>query len=147
MMVRHDTAIDTCRSIVRAASLLRKDLDKVFAGAGLSGPQFGILVQLDSLGKMPLGDLGKRLWVSCGNVTGLVDKLVASGYVMRTRDRSDRRVVFAELTEKGRTVLRELRPVHLDHILRFTSALDGAELAQLQDLLDRVLAAAAGRDP
>jgi MarR family transcriptional regulator, 2-MHQ and catechol-resistance regulon repressor len=136
--MREKIAEETCRSIVRAASLLRKDLDKV--SAGITGPQFGILVQLVSYGKMPLGELGKRLWVTCGNVTGLVDKLVAAGYVRRTRLRTDRRVILAEITERGRNIVSELRPVHREHFLRFTSALSEDELQELQILLEKIIA-------
>jgi len=72
-------------------------LDKHLAHLGLSGPQFGILSQLQFGGKTRLSELGKRLWVSGGNVTGLVDRLVKAGYVKRIRMHTDRRVIFAEI--------------------------------------------------
>lgn len=127
-----------CRSILQTSALLRKELDKVLTVAGLTGPQFGILIQLDSYGSMPLHELGERLWVSCGNVTGLVDKLDASGYVRRIRLDSDRRVILAELTEKGREMMRELRPLHSNCLANFASGLSVDELLHLQELLEKI---------
>jgi MarR family transcriptional regulator, 2-MHQ and catechol-resistance regulon repressor len=134
---REQAVLGVCRDIIRTASALRKELDRVFSDAGLSGPQFGILSQLETLGSMPLGELGKRLWVSCGNVTGLVDKLVAAGYVRRVRLRKDRRVVRAELTDKGTELIRELIPRHRECVLRFTAGLADSELQNLKTLLEK----------
>jgi len=116
----------------------RRELERVFAGSGLSGPQFGILCQLDADGSMPLSELGNRLWVSWANVTGLVDKLAAAGYVRRIRLRRDRRVVLAELTEKGRDAISELRPLHRDCLMRFTAGLDVTEMRRLQSILEKL---------
>ena len=125
---REQAAHGACRSIVRVAALLRKEADKVFTAYGLSAPQYGILRQLDECGRMPQSELGKRLWVSLGNVTGLVDKLVAAGYVRRVGLRGDRRVTLAELTDKGREALKVLHPAHREWLLRMTAGLDVTEL-------------------
>jgi DNA-binding MarR family transcriptional regulator len=136
---REESAIGVCRSIIRSAAALRRELDKALSPFGLSGPQFGILYQLETRGSMPLGELGKHLWVSCGNVTGLVDKLVEAGYVERIRPGNDRRVALAELTDKGRDTMRILRPSHRECVLRLTSKLDASDFADLQILLDKIV--------
>lgn len=131
-------SVAVCCNIARAAAALRKDIDIVLGPAGLSGPQFGILLHLETAGSMPLNELGKRLWVTCGNVTGLVDKLVAAGYVRRTRLRNDRRVILAELTDIGREVVANLRPIHRKRLAHFTSGLSELELRELQLLLEKI---------
>jgi DNA-binding MarR family transcriptional regulator len=138
MSTRDEAAVAVYRSIVRAAVLLRRESDRILSPAGLTGPQFAVLSQLDAGGRMPLGELGKRLWVSCGNVTGLVDKLSSAGLVRRTRLRADRRVVLAELTEKGRKLIAELRPIYREQAARMAAGLDESELQQLQVLLGRI---------
>ena len=131
-------SVIVCRDIVRAAAALRKYADADLGPAGLSGPQFGILRQLELAGAMPLSELGRRLWVTCGNVTGLVDRLVAAGHVRRTRDDVDRRVVLAELTDQGREIVGRLTPVVLDRLTQFTSALTETQLHELQVLLEKI---------
>ncbi|MGW1883904.1 MarR family winged helix-turn-helix transcriptional regulator [Streptomyces sp. NPDC001970] len=56
-----------------------------------------------------MADLADRLEVVPRAVTTLVDGLEAGGRVRRVPDPTNRRVVRVELTETGRTTLRELR--------------------------------------
>ena len=144
MDTRETAAFEACRGVIRASLLLRRELDKVFSAAGLTGPQFGLLHAMETHGPVPLSELGKRMRVSGGDVTGLVDKLVAAGYVRRARQRKDRRVVVAELTEDGREVLRELRPLHSECLGRLTIGLDEDELRELQSLLGKLSQALEG---
>lgn len=46
-------------------------------------------------------DLATELGVTLSNVTGMIDRLILSGYVKRYEDPSDRRVVRVKLTSKG----------------------------------------------
>ncbi len=46
----------------------------------------------------------KRLMITMGTLTTSVNRLVEKGYVTRTRDTNDRRVVLLDLTEKGQKV-------------------------------------------
>jgi DNA-binding MarR family transcriptional regulator len=138
MDTREHYALGVCRNIIRTSALLRRDLDKILSAVGISGPQFGILSQLEKYGSMPLSELGKRLWVTGGNVTGLVDRLVSAGYVRRIRSDSDRRVILAELTDEGRELTLELRPRHQEYLVRFTSALSESELRELEALLEKI---------
>ncbi|MFG3201275.1 MarR family winged helix-turn-helix transcriptional regulator [Streptomyces sp. NPDC048192] len=56
-----------------------------------------------------MADLAERLEVVPRAVTTLVDGLEASGKVRRVPDPANRRVTRIELTDEGRTTLRELR--------------------------------------
>ena len=135
---REEAAFRACRNLIKAAVVVRRELDNVFASAGISGPQFGILMLLDTHGSMALGELGKRLWVSCGDVTGLVGKLVAAGYVRRARQPNDRRVIIADLTDEGRRLICELRPLHAECLARITVGMDEPDLRELSSLLEKL---------
>ncbi|WP_201860029.1 MarR family winged helix-turn-helix transcriptional regulator [Microvirga soli] len=66
-------------------------------------PRFDLMAQLDKAPDgMTLSDLSKRMMVSNGNLTGLVDRLVASGHIVRTASPTDRRATVISLTESGR---------------------------------------------
>ncbi|GIP40177.1 hypothetical protein J31TS4_34570 [Paenibacillus sp. J31TS4] len=75
----------------------------------LSGSQAAILSKLDAAGPQRISALADRLSVTPGAVTSLCDKLIAGGYAFRTRDDDDRRVVYLEITDRGREVLRQYR--------------------------------------
>ncbi|PIQ42725.1 MAG: hypothetical protein COW05_08330 [Gammaproteobacteria bacterium CG12_big_fil_rev_8_21_14_0_65_46_12] len=52
-----------------------------------------------------MSQIAKSANLTLGSVTQIIDKLEDKGYVKRQRSKEDRRVVFVELTEKGRKVV------------------------------------------
>jgi DNA-binding MarR family transcriptional regulator len=76
-------------------------------------PRFDLMAQLDKVPDgMMLSDLSKRMMVSNGNLTGLVDRLVASGHIMRTVSPTDRRAMVISLTDSGRAEFRTMAAEH-----------------------------------
>jgi DNA-binding MarR family transcriptional regulator len=76
-------------------------------------PRFDLMAQLDKVPDgMTLSDLSKRMMVSNGNLTGLVDRLVASGHIMRTVSPTDRRAMVISLTDSGRAEFRTMAAEH-----------------------------------
>lgn len=67
----------------------------------ISVPQMLILETLHYQGQCMMRELAEGLSVSTPAVTGLVDRMVKSGYIRRVRDEGDRRVINVELTSKG----------------------------------------------
>jgi DNA-binding MarR family transcriptional regulator len=76
-------------------------------------PRFDVLAQLDrEPGGLVLGELPKRLMVSAGNLTPIVDRLVDDGYVTRTPSPLDRRVQIICMTVEGRKAFRRMAKKH-----------------------------------
>ena len=70
-------------------------------------PRFDLMAQLDKAPDgMMLSDLSKRMMVSNGNLTGLVDRLAASGHLDRRVSPTDRRAQVISLTPAGRAEFR-----------------------------------------
>ncbi|WJR69077.1 MarR family transcriptional regulator [Neorhizobium sp. CSC1952] len=80
---------------------------------GATLPQFDLMAQLyrEKEG-LRLGELSKRTMVTNGNVTGLVERLEADGYVQRVTPDGDRRVTVAKLTENGTTFFAAMAAAH-----------------------------------
>ena len=88
----------TCTTMTE--TLIRGQLRERF---GVTLPRFDLLAQLARSDQgMTLGDLSRRMMVTNGNVTGLVERLVSDGLVARTPRPTDRRTVTVCLTEVGR---------------------------------------------
>lgn len=67
---------------------------------------------LEVLGERPVwrtGELATRLEIGASTLTSLVDRLEEKKMALRSRDRSDRRVVLVKLTQQGRRRFRQLR--------------------------------------
>src|SRR5262249_36344098 len=78
-------------------------------GFGTSLARFDVLAQLDRLEHgLTMTELSRRLLVSNGAVTGLVDKLVADHMVFREEHSTDKRTVIVRLTPEGRAHFRRM---------------------------------------
>ena len=104
----------------------------------LTVPQLEIISCLDRTKGLPLSEIAERLLVSGGNITGIIDRLERDGYVSRARDKTDRRVVRALLTDKGFELYKSFLPRYRDVIHRINSVLTVQERKQLQRLLKKL---------
>jgi DNA-binding MarR family transcriptional regulator len=75
--------------------------------------RFEVLAQLErEPGGLVLGELPKRLMVTAGSLTPIVDRLVEGGYLTRTPSTIDRRVQIVCLTVEGRRAFRRMAKKH-----------------------------------
>lgn len=72
------------------------------ADRGVSPPQFFVLKILSSGRASTPKEVADALGVTPGNITGLIRKLERHGFVTRSRDAKDRRVVRLKVTAKAR---------------------------------------------
>jgi DNA-binding MarR family transcriptional regulator len=97
--------IDASRAVlalIRAEGRVTSTLQEALAGSDLTGTTFNILMEVAASPQgLPLNEIGRRLLKSAPNVTGLVDRLEQCGLVRRSRRAQDRRVVTAEITDRG----------------------------------------------
>jgi len=106
-------------------------------------PRFDMLAQLDKApGDMTLGELSQRMMVTNGNVTGLVDRLVAEGLIARRASPRDRRVQIVTLTAAGRRSFRTMARANGDWISEVFADLDADDIEALMRLLSKTKASA-----
>ena len=98
----------TCATLVE--NEIRRRLREEF---DFTLPRFDLLAQLDKAENgLVLGEVSRRMMVSAGNLTSLVERLVASGHISRTPLASDRRVQVVALTPFGRAAFRAMADRH-----------------------------------
>jgi DNA-binding MarR family transcriptional regulator len=101
-------------------------------------PRFDLMAQLDKAADgMTLSDLSKRMMVSNGNLTGLVDRLVASGHIVRTASPTDRRAAVISLTDSGRAAFRAMAAEHELWIAELFGDLTSRDRSDLMRLLGK----------
>jgi DNA-binding MarR family transcriptional regulator len=99
-------------------------------------PRFDLMAQLDKAPEgMTLSDLSKRMMVSNGNVTGLVERLVESGHLDRRTSDQDRRAQVIRLTKAGRAEFRKMAAEHELWIAEIFSDLSEKDVRDLMRLL------------
>lgn len=119
-------------------NLLYNEIKKELSKESFTVPQLDIISCLGRTKGIPLGELAERLLVTGGNITGIIDRLERDGYVFRERDKADRRVVRAQLTEKGLALYQALLPRYKKIMNRINRALTFQERKQLQQLLKKL---------
>lgn len=106
--------------------------------------QFAVMEVLYHKGPLLLGEVQRRILVSSGGVTYLVDKLADRGLVERRACPNDRRASYAALTEAGRRWMDAVFPEHARRLTGAMSGLDDQEKAAAITLLRKLgLSAAA----
>ena len=92
---------------VRLQQRVFGEMGRTLKPTGLSIPQFDVLSTLTEQEGLSQSDLATRLYVTKGNVSGLIDRLVDAGFVERRSAPGDRRSNAVFLTPEGRKVADE----------------------------------------
>jgi DNA-binding MarR family transcriptional regulator len=95
------------------AVLVNEDMDRALAADDLTRSRAHALWELHHRGPVPQRVLADALDMSARNITGIVDALVATGFVTREPHPTDRRATLVTPTEKGRrTAIAMVRGRH-----------------------------------
>ncbi len=140
-----DLALHAWVTIARSYFTVVKEATRDIASYGISLGQFAVLEVLYHKGPQQLGRLGSLLLVTAGNITYVVDHLEKSGWVVRERQRDDRRIILARLTPAGTELLDRVFPLHARFIGELFTALDPTELRDLRRLTRKLGLAIATR--
>jgi MarR family 2-MHQ and catechol resistance regulon transcriptional repressor len=133
-----DLALSMWVKLARAYSSFNKQTMKDIGGFGVTQAQFGVLECLGHLGPMTLGELTKKMLVSGGNMTVVVNNLDRDGYVVRTKDVKDRRVVRVRLSTKGKVLFDRIFVKHAEFVRKTASILTPDEQKELGNLLRKL---------
>lgn len=106
-------------------------------------PRFDVLAQLDAAAReskpeLTMSDLSRRLMVTNGNLTSLVERLVREGLVKRETLATDRRTQIVRLTASGKRSLDAMTPEHQRWIDSLFADLTPSERTRLYDLLGKL---------
>ena len=104
----------------------------------LSEGEFAVLEVLYHKGPMLLVEVQRRVLVSSGGITYLVDRLVRKGLVERRPCSHDRRASYAALTPEGEQRIGSIFPGHADAIDHAVAGLTDAEKRQAIRLLKKL---------
>ncbi len=129
------------RAYQSAAELSRMDL----ARQQLNPAEFAIVEALYHKGPLLLGDVQRKVLLSSGGTTFLVDRLEKRGLVERQSCPNDRRARYAALTKDGQAMMKKVFPVHAKAMKEAMAGLSGAEQKVMTGLLKRLGKAAAAK--
>jgi DNA-binding MarR family transcriptional regulator len=120
--------------LLRAARLVEGELrERLRSQFDVTLPRFDVMAALYRHPEgMLMSEISRFLMVSNGNVTGIADRLVKDGLVVRSQRDGDRRTSFLRLTGKGRTAFAAMAAAHeswIDELLGELSPRDAVHLS------------------
>jgi MarR family 2-MHQ and catechol resistance regulon transcriptional repressor len=102
---------------------------------GLGLAEFAAMEVLYHKGPTTLGEIQRKILISSGGITYVIDRLVQKALVVREACPSDRRATYAKLTAAGESLMDDIFPAHEARLLRALGGLDAAEQAAAVALL------------
>ncbi|MDD5565490.1 MAG: MarR family transcriptional regulator [Candidatus Omnitrophica bacterium] len=90
-------------------------------------PQFLVLEFLFLNGESKMKDLAHAMHVSTAGMTGIVDRIVRDGYVVRVFDPEDRRIIKIKLTPQGTGLVKRINAQRRKMVMDLFSKISEAE--------------------
>ena len=107
---------------------------------GITATQLNVLKLLEEIGELSLSELSRRLAAQNSSVTGIVDRMVQAGLVLREQSAEDRRVWRIRMTPKGAEIAARTQVLPWDLLREALGSLDRREKEQLTQILEKVAA-------
>jgi DNA-binding MarR family transcriptional regulator len=102
-------------------------------------PRFDLMAQLERHPEgLKMNELSRRLMVTGGNVTAIVDLLENEGLVERVDEPADRRAFRIRLTRSGERAFAEMAAAHEEWVVELLAGMSRREQDELLRLLAKV---------
>lgn len=132
-------ATECAMNLILTADLLEKNIAALLNPFDLS-PATGLVLSILADSETPVSpnEIANQLIISRASVTSLLDSLEKRGYAGRRPHPSDRRMIWVELTDLGRQIADEFRPVVHQHQKAWLDVLNEKEQEQFVEMLHRL---------
>jgi DNA-binding MarR family transcriptional regulator len=131
--------------IVSLISKIRQKANKFIIGEmdsqnikGLVTSHGDILVSLINKSQLTMKDLITITGKDKSTITSLVDKLVSIGYIEKIKNNNDARITIISLTEKGKSVIPQLKIISDKLLSRIYKGILEEEKNIVVDILTRI---------
>ncbi|MEM3939244.1 MAG: MarR family transcriptional regulator [Saccharolobus sp.] len=126
--------------IIGLTRKVNKEADKALEQIGLSYFEFKVMCALDEEGKVPMSRVAEKYMLTKAGLTSIIDRLEEKELVRRVRSEEDRRVIYVELTDKGKEKLHEGRKIFQDVLVIFMKKISENEIAELEKIFSKLSA-------
>jgi DNA-binding MarR family transcriptional regulator len=130
-----DRAIRVWFRFLRLESRIQSAVAERLRAIGLSVPQCDVLTTLTEAEGISQQELAQRLYVTKGNISGLLDRLERAGLVERRSTAADRRQYAIYLTPEGRAAAGQAIAVQHALIAATLGRLPSEKIAEFETLL------------
>ncbi|MDO5742258.1 MAG: MarR family transcriptional regulator [Vagococcus sp.] len=123
---------------MRTSRYLEQQVKQDVKQYGLNMTEFAVLEFLYHKGSQPIQQISEKILIASSSTTYVIDQLGKKGLVNRALCQKDKRVTYAELTEKGTTLMATVFPKHAEKIMELFSVLTESEQETLLEGLKKI---------
>ncbi|WP_096153308.1 MULTISPECIES: MarR family winged helix-turn-helix transcriptional regulator [Bacillus] len=124
-------------AFITSARLIGPKIQEAF-GEEITGDQFFVLQILTKEEKVTSSQLAKLFNVKPSAITAMIDRMYKNDLVLRNRDEKDRRVVFIELSEKGKEIKIKAEKKRMEIMKKYYGRLEENELLTLIETTEKL---------
>jgi DNA-binding MarR family transcriptional regulator len=139
-------ALDLDQFLPYLVNVLANRLSRELAGVyearfGISIPEWRVIAHLSQHEDVSVREIHQRVDMDKAKVSRAAARLEAVGFIEKTGNKGDRRLVALRLTRKGRRLFTEIEPLALAYERESLATLSKSEEATLRSLLNKLLGA------
>ncbi|HHC9529921.1 TPA: MarR family winged helix-turn-helix transcriptional regulator [Staphylococcus aureus] len=124
----------------RALDILEQITKEDVKRYGLNITEFAVLELLYNKGPQPIQRIRDRVLIASSSISYVVSQLEDKGWITREKDKGDKRVYMACLTEKGQSQMADIFPKHAETLTKAFDVLTKDELTILQQAFKKLSA-------
>ncbi|KYG29344.1 MarR family winged helix-turn-helix transcriptional regulator [Alkalihalobacillus trypoxylicola] len=131
----YDLSLKLFIVLLRSSRSVADYIEEDIKNYHLNKTEFAVLELLYHKGEQPIQQIGKKVLLSSGSITYVVDKLEKKELIVRRLSEKDRRVTYAVITEKGKHFMAEIFPKNRETIHQLLSPLSDEQKKMMIDTL------------
>lgn len=105
------SAAQLCDDLIRLLGCVKTQTAILAETKHITKVQVFALYAIHQRGTMSMGQIAETLHCDASNITGIVDRLVSQGLLVREEAPQDRRTKHLRLTDKGEEIIASLKEV------------------------------------
>jgi DNA-binding MarR family transcriptional regulator len=109
--------------------------------SGVTMSQCSTILAIGKKGLMTMNALSEWMSLATSTITRTVDNLVRDGYIERSQDPQDRRVVQVSLTEEGQKLFQAIKEIYDEYHRKIVECIPAEELHQVVESLTLLIEA------
>lgn len=135
---QQDSILKTFIGLSRTTQGLHKRAGNIFKKGGLTSSQFAVLEALYHKGDLTIQEIIDSVLSTSGNMTVVIHNLEKEKLIKRHKNPMDKRSSLIAITDKGREIVSQIFPMHLQDLVESFDALTKEELDTMLSILRKV---------
>lgn len=129
--------LSTLVVFTRAEQKIHKMEYETIKAGGLTNSQFAVLEVLYHKGDLKICDIIEKILTTSGNVTVVIKNLEKDGLVKKYAHELDKRSILISITDKGKKIMKDIFPNHVNNINNIFNKLTIEEKLELKRILKK----------